>query len=153
MFTVAVDDLTAPDVVALLQLHLSAMDEYSPPEHVHALPIEHLRVPDVVFVAARHQGELAAIGALRLLGDGTGELKSMRAAPAWCGKGAGRAILDALLAEARGRGLNWVGLETGRAAAFAPAHRLYERHGFTDCAAFAGYESGEHTRLMGLALA
>ena len=152
-FDVAVDGLTSPDVIALLQLHLSGMHEQTPPEHVHALPIEHLRVPEVIFVAAHQQSKLAAIGALRLLGDGRGELKSMRAAPAWRGKGAGRAVLLALLDQARARGLNWVGLETGRVAAFADAHRLYEAHGFADCGDFGGYENNEHSRLMGLSLA
>jgi putative acetyltransferase len=153
MFTVAVDDLTSPDVIALLQLHLAGMNEQTPPEHVHALPLDRLRAPDVTFLAARLDGELAAVGAIKDLGDGTGELKSMRAAPQFRGHGAGRAILLALLDVARGRGYRWVGLETGRQDGFADAHRLYQRHGFTDCGDFADYENSEFSRLMGLDLA
>jgi putative acetyltransferase len=153
MFTVAEDDLTSPDVIALLQLHLAGMAEQTPPEHIHALPIDRLRAPDVTFLAARLDGELAAVGAIKDLGDGTGELKSMRAAPHFRGHGAGRAILLALLDLARARGYRWVGLETGRQDGFADAHRLYERHGFTDCGDFADYEKSEFSRLMGLTLA
>lgn len=153
MFTVSEDDLSAPDVIALLQLHLSGMHQQTPPEHVHALPIDQLRAPGVTFLVARCQGELAAVGAIKDLGDGTGELKSMRAAPAWRGRGAGRAILLALLDVARVRDYRWVGLETGTRAGFADAHRLYQRHGFTDCGAFADYENNEFSRLMGLTLA
>ncbi len=152
MFTVSEDDLTAPDVIALLQLHLAAMNEQTPPEHVHALPIDRLRDPEVTFFAARCEGDLAAVGAIKDLGDGTGELKSMRAAPDWRGRGAGRAILLALLHLARARGYRWVGLETGRQDGFADAHRLYEQYGFSDCDAFAGYENNAFSRLMGLDL-
>lgn len=92
------------------------------------------------------------MGAIKDLGDGTGEPKSMRAAPAWRGRGAGRAILLALLEVARARDYRWVGLETGTQAGFADAHRLYQRHGFTDCGAFADYENNALSRLMGLTL-
>jgi putative acetyltransferase len=153
MFTVSEDDLTSPDVIALLQLHLAGMHAQTPPEHIHALPIDRLRAPDITILAARCQGELAAVGAIKDLGDGTGELKSMRAAPHWRGRGAGRAILLALLDVARARGYHWVGLETGTQAGFADAHRLYERHGFADCGAFADYQPNAFSRLMGLSLA
>lgn len=152
VYAIAQDDLTAPDVIALLQLHLADMHNWSPACHVHALPVERLRAPDVTFLAARLDGELAAVGAIKDLGDGTGELKSMRAAPPFRGRGAGRAILLALLDLARARGYRWVGLETGTQAAFADAHRLYQRHGFADCGAFADYENNAFSRLMGLDL-
>jgi TPP-dependent pyruvate/acetoin dehydrogenase alpha subunit len=37
------DDLTGPDIAALLRLHLDEMHQWSPPESVHAMPIERLR--------------------------------------------------------------------------------------------------------------
>ena len=43
------------------------------------------------------------------------------------------------LAEARGRGLKTLWLETGSAPAFSPALGLYESAGFVRCDPFDGY--------------
>ena len=143
------DDLTGEAVLALLQAHLDEMHRWSPACKVHAMPAERLREPDVMFFAAWHGAELAAVGALKELDPQRGELKSMRAAPAYRGKGAGRAMLDHLLAEARARGYEWVGLETGRPAPFADAQRLYAVNGFAECAPFGDYVSDEFSLCMG----
>lgn len=135
------DDLNDPRVLDLLSLHLEEMHSWSPPESVHALPPEKLRADDVAFFAAWEGERLAAVGALKALGADRGELKSMRAAPEYRGKGAGEAILHHLLAEARARGYRWVGLETGRPAPFQPAQSLYRKHGFAECAPFGNYVS------------
>ncbi|MFZ9394432.1 MAG: GNAT family N-acetyltransferase [Erythrobacter sp.] len=135
------DDLNDPRVLDLLRLHLEEMHSWSPPESVHALPPEKLRADDVAFFAAWEGERLAAVGALKALGADCGELKSMRAAPEYRGKGAGEAILHHLLAEARARGYRWVGLETGRPAPFQPAQSLYRKHGFAECAPFGNYVS------------
>jgi putative acetyltransferase len=142
-FSILQDDLSSSEVLELLQLHLDEMYSWSPPETVHALPAERLREGDVTFYSAWHEGELAAIGALKSLGDGKGEIKSMRAAPGFRGKGAGRAILAHLLDEAQRRGYHWLGLETGRPAPFQPALRLYESFGFNECEPFAEYASND----------
>ena len=72
----------------------------------------------------------------------------MRAAPEYRGKGAGKAILLHLLAEADRRGYAWLGLETGVPDEFLPARRLYESHGFAECPAFADYVSDEWSMCM-----
>lgn len=136
---IAEDDLTGPEIAALLRLHLDAMHRWSPPCSVHAMPIERLRQPDVTFYSAWAGDVLAGCGALKHLDDGHGELKSMRAAPAYRGRGVGKAILAHLLAEARARGYARVSLETGRPEPFLPARRLYESHGFAECPPFADY--------------
>jgi putative acetyltransferase len=133
------DDLSGPEIAALLRLHLDEMFGWSPPESVHAMPIERLRQPDVTFYAAWDGAVLAGCGALKHLEGIHGELKSMRAAPAYRGRGVGKAILLHLLAEARKRGYARVSLETGRPDAFLPARRLYEAHGFVECPPFADY--------------
>lgn len=133
------DDLTGAEIAALLRLHLDEMHQWSPPESVHAMPIERLRQADVTFWSAWHGAQLAGCGALKHLGAHHGELKSMRAHPDWRGKGVGKAILDHLLAEARARGYTRVSLETGRPEPFMPARRLYESHGFVECPPFADY--------------
>ncbi len=151
-FTIFPDDLSGREVLALLQLHLDEMHRWSPPDKVHTMPAERLRAADVSFFSAWDGTTLAAVGALKDLGAGRGELKSMRAAPEYRGKGAGRAILDHLLAEARSRGIDWLGLETGRPAAFAGAHALYIANGFTECVPFGDYVSDEFSLCMERAL-
>ncbi|MGN6496227.1 MAG: GNAT family N-acetyltransferase [Tsuneonella sp.] len=147
-YRIAEDELSGEAVLALLQAHLDEMHAWSPACKVHALPAERLRAPDVTFFAAWHRDRLAAVGALREIDRARGELKSMRAARAYRGKGAGRAMLGHLLAEARRRGYRWVGLETGRAAAFADAQRLYAANGFTECAPFGNYLSDDFSLCM-----
>jgi len=138
-YRIVEDDLTGPEIAALLRLHLDEMHQWSPPESVHAMPIERLRQPDVTFFSAWDGDRLAACGAIKHLADDHGELKSMRADPDYRGKGAGKAILRHLLDEAGKRGYRRVSLETGRPEPFLPARCLYQSHGFTECPPFADY--------------
>ena len=140
-FDIREDDLGGPDVAALLQLHLDEMHAWSPPESVHAMPIERLREPDVTFYAAWDGDRLAACGALKQLDARHGELKSMRAHPDYRGRGAGKAVLVHLLSEARARGYARVSLETGRPDTYIPARRLYESNGFAECPPFGDYRA------------
>ena len=133
------DDLTGGAVIDLLAFHLAEMHTLSPPCKVHAMPVERLREPDVTFYSAWDGDALAAVGALREIDASRGELKSMRATPAYRGKAAGEAILVHLIAEAQRRGYAWLGLETGRPAAYEPARALYRKHGFAECADFGDY--------------
>lgn len=146
------DDLSGAEIAALLRFHLDEMHQWSPPERVHAMPIERLRAPDVTFYSMWRGVDLAGCGALKQLDDHHGEIKSMRADPAWRGKGIGKAILLHLLTEARARGYHRVSLETGRPEAFLPARRLYEAHGFTECAPFADYVADGFSLCMTKAL-
>jgi putative acetyltransferase len=146
------DDLTGEAVLALLQLHLDEMHQWSPPESVHAMPAERLRQPDVAFFSAWDGETLAGCGAIKHLDDTHGELKSMRVAPAYRGKGVGRAILLRLLEEAGSRGYTRVSLETGRPEPFQPAQGLYRAHGFTECPPFGNYVSDDFSMCMTLEL-
>ena len=141
IYRIIEDDLTGPEVAALLQLHLAEMHQWSPPESVHAMPIERLRQADVTFYTAWHGDRLAACGALKQLDPGHGELKSMRAHPDYRGRGAGKAVLEHLLTEARTRGYSRVSLETGLPDTYIPARRLYESNGFTECPPFGDYRA------------
>jgi putative acetyltransferase len=100
-YAIREDDLTGPAITTLLRLHLNEMHQWSLPESVHAMPIERLRASDVTFYSVWDGEELAACGAIKQLGPGHGEIKSMRAHPAYRGKGAGKAVLDHLIAVAR----------------------------------------------------
>jgi putative acetyltransferase len=147
-YRITEDDLTGTEVAALLSFHLAEMHRWSPACKVHAMPIERLRQPDVTFYSAWDGDKLAAVGALKALDAERGELKSMRAAPEYRGKGAGRALLVHLMAEAERRGYRWLGLETGRTEPFYPAHRLYSGYGFAECEPFGDYVSDDFSICM-----
>ncbi|WP_235915535.1 GNAT family N-acetyltransferase [Puerhibacterium puerhi] len=142
-----------PDVVALLSEHLADMYATTPAESVHALDVRALLDPAITFVTARDAGgALLGCGALKELDAGHGELKSMRTAASARGRGVATAVLRRLLAIATERGYARVSLETGTQEFFAPARRLYARHGFTECPPFAGYGPDPHSAFMTLAL-
>ena len=151
-YRIVEDDLTGEAVVELLAFHLAEMHTLSPPCKVHAMPVERLRQPDVTFYSAWDGDKLAAVGALREIDAGRGELKSMRATPDYRGKGAGEAILIHLVEEAKRRGYDWLGLETGRPAAYIPAQNLYRKHGFTPCEDFGDYIGDDFSMCMSRAL-
>lgn len=147
-YTIREDDLTGKEIAALLQLHLDEMHHWSPPESVHAMPIERLRAPDMTFFSAWDGAHLAACGAIKRLSADHGELKSMRADPAWRGKGAGKAVLHHLIAVARGRGYTRLSLETGPTDQFQPARQLYLNHGFILCGPFGDYHLDDFSVFM-----
>jgi putative acetyltransferase len=134
-----VDDLSGAATQALVARHLRGMHETSPPESVHAFDLSKLRQPGVMFWSAWIENDVVGMGALKRIDAQRAEVKSMRVADAWLGKGIGRAMLDHIIAEARRMGMTSLWLETGSAPAFAPALKLYETAGFTRCGPFEGY--------------
>jgi len=151
-FIIAPEEPTRADVLALLDHHLAEMHRFSPACKVNSLPPQRLAEADVTFFAARVDGELAAVGALKQIDEASGELKAMRAADKWRGRGAGAAILMELLQQARSRHYGWIGLETGRHDVFLPAQRLYTKHGFRECEPFGDYESDDFSLCMSIDL-
>jgi len=147
------DDLTRPEVHALLREHLQNMHELSPPDSVHALDLDKLRQPGITFWTAWDDGSLLACGALKELSPTHGEIKSMRSPAALRRRGAGRRILRHILAAAKERGYERLSLETGAAAAFFPAHSLYQSEGFVACGPFGDYEEDPNSVFMTLRLA
>ena len=146
------DDLSGPEIHALLQEHLRNMAELSPPESIHALDLDGLRRPDVSFWTLWQQGQLLGCGALREIDPAHGEIKSMRTADAHRRKGAAARMLQHLLDEAGRRGYRRLSLETGSMAGFAPARALYARFGFVECAPFADYAEDPNSVFMTLRL-
>jgi putative acetyltransferase len=142
------DDLTGAPTRALIARHLAGMHENSPPESVHAFDVDKLRQPGVTFWSAWLGDDIAGCGALKRLDAQRGEIKSMRVADAFLGRGVGRAILEHLIAEAKARGMRSLWLETGSAPAFIPALRLYESAGFARCGPFADYKEDPFSVFM-----
>lgn len=145
-------ELERADVQALLAFHAAEMRQHSPPDACHVLPPAALDDADITLFSARDGGRLVGIGALRVLDGDAGEVKSMRSAPDAGRRGVGRAILSAILAEARARGCRELLLETGSGRAFAAANALYEGAGFTACGPFGGYLPSPFTRFLRLEL-
>lgn len=146
------DDLSGPRVLALLEEHLADMRQLSPPQSVHALPMEALRQPGVTVWTAWSGDDLLGCAALKQLDATHGEVKSMRTAAAHRRKGVARALLAHIVAEGRRRGYARLSLETGSDAPFEPAQRLYARFGFAPCAPFAAYTDDPNSVFMTLAL-
>lgn len=142
------DNLTRRDVIDLLREHLQGVALHSPAESIHALGPEALRQPGISFWTAWQDGELMGCGALKQLDAQHAEIKSMRTASRHLRKGVAAALLGHLIEEARRRGYRRLSLETGSAAAFVPAHRLYARFGFTPCGPFADYLEDPYSVFM-----
>lgn len=146
------DDLTRPEVLALLNEHLANMYELSPPESVHALDVSKLKAADITFWTAWQDGVLMGCAALKELSPRHGEVKSMRTPNARRGRGAGRALLKHLIHIAEGRHYGLLSLETGSQDGFIPARKLYESFGFTYCGPFGSYRDDPNSLFMALRL-
>ncbi len=142
------DDLSGTAIRALLEQHFAAMLANSPPGSCHFLDFDGLNAADVTFWSIHRDGALAGCGALKMLGRDHGEIKSMRTADAFLRQGVAARMLDHIVAEAHGRGLYRLSLETGSGAAFEPAIALYRGYGFADCEPFADYQPGAFSRFM-----
>ncbi|OLL87922.1 Histone acetyltransferase HPA2 [Pseudonocardia sp. Ae263_Ps1] len=148
-----IDDLAGTEIAEFLSGHLADMRAQSPPESTHALDLDGLRGPAVtVWTVRDDDGTLLGCGALKELGPDGGEIKSMRTAPAARGRGVAAGLLVHLIGVARGRGYRTLHLETGSMEFFAPARRLYARHGFTPCPPFADYPDDSNSVHMVLEL-
>ncbi len=146
-------ELDNPDVAALLRAHLENMRSISPPESTHALDLGSLKGSAITFWTLRDgDGDLMGCGALKELSSKEGEIKSMRTAPDHLRKGVAAALLDHIIAAARKRGYRKLFLETGSMDEFKPAHRLYERHGFSFCGPFGPYRHDPNSVFMELPL-
>ena len=149
---IELDDLTRPEIHALLEEHLRNMHALGPPESVHALDLAKLRAPGITFWSAWDDAGLLGCGALSELSPTHGEIKSMRTPEVRRRTGAGRALLMHILEVARSRGYERLSLETGSVAAFEPAHRLYESVGFVRTGPFGSYVEDVNSVFMTLAL-
>ena len=152
MFHIRQDDLTAEDVRALLALHLARMQENTPAGHVFALDLSGLLVPEVTVWTLRDGEALAGIGALKALGDGTAEVKSMRTHPDHLRNGVAAALLDHIIETSRSRGYHRLSLETGVGPSFDAALALYRKRGFANGGAFSDYEASAFNQFLHLDL-
>lgn len=121
----------------LLQASHALMESLFPSEANHYLSIDALVDPAIHFFVAETDDGPVGCAALAER-PGYGEVKSMFVDPLARGSGAGARLLDQLVTEAQARALPCLRLETG--TKLDAAHRLYRRHGFSECPAFGDYD-------------
>jgi DNA-binding MarR family transcriptional regulator/GNAT superfamily N-acetyltransferase len=100
----------------------------------HAARPEQLTPPAGYFMVARLHGRVAGCGALKLVGDGIGEVKRMWTADFARGQGVARTVLETIEAKARALGVHTLRLETNKA--LREAHALYRSAGYREVPAF-----------------
>lgn len=149
MITVETGDPRDPQATALLRQSHALMESLFPPEDNYFLDIDALCVPSITFFVAKDAGNIVGTAALATKGD-YGEVKSMFVDPNIRGKGIAAALLQKLEETARAAGLTALKLETGNV--LHAAHRLYQRHGFTDCGPFGEYSANQTSVFMEKAL-
>lgn len=149
---IRIDNLEGEEIAKFLQQHIEDMKATSPPESIHALDLEELRVPEITFWTVYSGGELVACGALKELDPHHGEVKSMRVLTSARGSGIGSKLVDHIVEVARNRRYRALKLETGSMAFFEPARSLYLKHGFTYCGPFGSYKEDPNSVFMTLPL-
>lgn len=131
-------------MVAALNAHMIPL---TPREFQFQLTVEQMAEPAVtLFVARDGDGRPVGMGALKDHGDGLGEVKRMFTLPEVRGQRVGSQLLRNIEALARKKGIDRLVLETGEAAGFEPAYRVYERGGFQICGAVLDYPDSGYSR-------
>src|SRR3954466_13984808 len=93
------------DASALILELESELAQHYAVESRHGYAVETFIARGVEFFVARIDGAAAGCGGIEFVGDDYGELKRMFVRPGFRRRGVSRAVLDALLARARERGV------------------------------------------------
>jgi putative acetyltransferase len=123
------------------------MRPLTPREFQFQLTVEQMAEPAVtLFVARDAAGQPVGMGALKDHGAALGEVKRMFTLPEARGRRVGARVLQHIEALARDKAISRLVLETGEAAGFEPAWRVYERGGFNRCGAVLDYPDSGFSR-------
>ena len=109
------------DIEAMVQSDLDDRSKFYPPSGR--------------FYVLRHADAYVGVGCLKRLAPGVAELQRMYVQPHLRGRGAGRLLLERLLADARSIGYQVVRLESLKF--LSAAHALYKSAGFVEIAPYA----------------
>jgi len=145
MVRVAIERPDQPEALSLIDELDAYQKPLYPAESHHGIDIGALLQPNVVFAMARDGHTAAGCGAV-VLEEGWAELKRMYVRPALRGRGVAQAILAFLEAQAAGRGIALVRLETGYLQ--PEALRLYERAGYSRRGPFGSYRPDPNSVFM-----
>lgn len=149
---ILLDNLTHPDVLALLQAHLEDMRENSPQGSNYALDVLGLQAKGVSFWVAWENDVVLGCCALKDLSPTSGEIKSMRTHANHLRKGIAAKMLEHILMVAKSRGYSLLSLETGSGPAFDAALKLYRKYGFENGDAFSDYQPSPFNQFLHLTL-
>jgi DNA-binding MarR family transcriptional regulator/GNAT superfamily N-acetyltransferase len=143
---VAVSDPRHPDARFCLQSYFSELSRrfeagFDPARSISADDGELTPPAGLLLVATLH-GEPVGCGALKFHGDAAAEIKRMWVAPAARGLGLGRRLLTDLEAQAAGRQVPTLRLETNRS--LGEAIGLYRSAGYREVAAFNDERYAHH---------
>ncbi|KAH7082089.1 N-acetyltransferase GCN5 [Paraphoma chrysanthemicola] len=149
------ENITAPDVISLLDEHVEDMRCSTPGANSRLLDLTALQHPSVTFHTSRNDyGELLGCYTLKELSPGHGEIKSMRVSATHQRRGIAREMTRFLIFEARSRRIRMkkLSLETGPGEKWVPAQKLFEGCGFEVGAPYRGYRPDDGSIFMGLDL-
>jgi putative acetyltransferase len=143
---IAIESPLQDEVRQLVQELNAYLNPLSPPEFQFQMTVEQMAdSATTLFVARDEAGRAVGMGALKVESPDMAEVKRMYTRPEVRGRRVGVALLEAIVALARDKGIPHLMLETGNAKGFEPAHRLYSRAGFTRCGAFLDYPDSEYS--------
>jgi putative acetyltransferase len=140
--SIGIETALQDDVRELVRQLNAYLNPLSPKEFQFQMTVEQMAGPETtLFVARDDAGRAVGMGALKEHTPTMGEVKRMYTLPNVRGQRVGSALLMRIEDLARRKGITHLLLETGgaRVAGFEPAHRLYERGGFTKRGAFLDY--------------
>jgi putative acetyltransferase len=145
--TIAEETPLQDDVRAMVADLNATMIPLTPREFQFQLTVEQMADPSInVFVARDELGKHVGMGSLKDHGGGLGEVKRMFTLPEVRGQRVGSQLLQRIEDLARKKGISRLVLETGEAAGFEAAYRVYERGGFTTCGAVLDYPDSGFSR-------
>lgn len=147
--TVSPCPVADPRALALIGQSEAELASLYRPEVRHAFSPDQLVAAGVFFVLAELDGAPVGCGGMAPL-DGYGELKRIFTTRTARGRRVGAAVIAALEAEARARGLPLMRLETGEIS--TEAIRLYERLGYARRGPFGAYRENGSSVFMEKAL-
>ena len=136
------------EVAQILEIHHNFCTTTTPADCCHVMNVSELISPQIEVFAARLDGKYVGVGALRVLNDTHGELKSMHTLEKARGQGVGRAVVEHISEFAKSKGITRLSLETGTNDAFRAARELYFSLGFEVCKPFGDYSISENNVYM-----
>ncbi|NOD47854.1 MULTISPECIES: GNAT family N-acetyltransferase [unclassified Ruegeria] len=147
-------DPTSDALRAVVDAHFSHSETAGPAESNHTMDAESLAGPGIRFWAIYEGQQPLGCGALKMLPDGTAEVKSVHILAQARGRGLARLMMQHMADIARAEGIEALVLETGAAhlAEYDAARKLYEALGYSYCESIFGYEADPNSAFMRLPL-
>tara|TARA_B100001564_G_C20218604_1_gene480635 strand:- start:67 stop:522 length:456 start_codon:yes stop_codon:yes gene_type:complete len=132
----------------LLKKHFIELRSVSPSGSAHVLSIDGLKNETIKFWSIWDNKDLIGCGAIKILGQNLGELKSIRVHDKFREKGYGKRIISILITKSKSIGIKSIFIETGSGKFFEPARKLFKSCGFEECDPFGHYKNDPNSCYM-----